>query len=118
MVVRTMPSPNLWQQVLATLEIELDPVAVSTWFRNTQLYETSEDKIIIACTDSYSKSIIQKRYAEKIADIIKQIERRKYDIDFIVKPMRVQAPVHGPLFDEAPDIPTSPQTQHTPPPQE
>ena len=98
-----MPSSNLWQQVLATLEIELDPVAVSTWFRNTQLYETTEDKIIIACTDSYSKSIIQKRYAEKIADIIKNIEKHKYQIDFIIKPQRVHTPIRGPLFDESPD---------------
>ncbi|NTV30667.1 chromosomal replication initiator protein DnaA [candidate division WWE3 bacterium] len=110
-----MASPNLWQQVLATLEIELDPAAVSTWFRNTQLYETSEDKIIIACTDSYSKSIIQKRYADKIADIIRQIEQRKYSIDFIVKPLRVQTPVHGPLFDEAPDLKASPLATNSSP---
>lgn len=104
---------DLWKQVLAMLEIELDPAIVSTWFKNTQLYETSENKIIIACGDSYGRNIIQKRYSEAIETILTDLYDRKMRVEFIVKPQKIQETITGPLFDEAPE-PTT--TNHNQPP--
>lgn len=95
---------NVWKQTLAALELDLDPAVISTWFKNTQLFETSEDKIIVACSDSYSKNVIQGRYGEKIAGIVAQLRQKKTPIEFIVKPARMAQPVTGPLFDEAPSV--------------
>jgi chromosomal replication initiator protein len=95
---------NVWQQTLAALELEIDPVIISTWFRNTQIFETSEDKLIVACTDAYSKSVIQKKYGETVEKIVHQILKRKLKIEFIVKP-KINNPIPiitGPLFDQPP----------------
>ena len=91
---------NLWQQALTSLELEIDPAVVSTWFRNTQLYETSEDKLIIACTDAYSKSIIQRKYAKQLEEIIRNLNKKKIGLEFVVKPSRVKSAISGPLFDQ------------------
>lgn len=93
---------NLWQQTLSALELELDPAVISTWFNSTHLYETSEDKLIIACADSYSKNVIQSRYADKIKALVTKIQPTTSTIEYIVKPHRVTESIEGPLFDEAP----------------
>lgn len=94
---------DLWQKVLATLEVDLDPITLSTWFRHTHLYETTENRVIIACKDTYSRNIIQKKYESKIKTIIHQITAQKMTLEFIVKPERIQAPITGPLFDFPPE---------------
>ncbi len=93
---------NLWKQTLGALEIDLDPAVIATWFKNTHIYETTENKIIIACPDSYSRNIIENRYAEKIRLIISAVTGQKIVIEFIVKPQKIQQTMTGPLFDEAP----------------
>ncbi len=93
---------NLWKQTLGALEIDLDPAVIATWFKNTHIYETTENKIIIACPDSYSRNIIENRYAEKIRLIISAITGQKIVVEFIVKPQKIQQTLTGPLFDEAP----------------
>lgn len=98
-----MSTTPIWNQVLAALEIELDPVAVSTWFRNTSLYETSEDKVIIACTDAYSKNIIQKRYSEPTERILREVIGTAVTVEYILRPPRLPTKtLSGPLFDEPP----------------
>lgn len=107
-----MSTAPIWKQALAALEIELDPVIVSTWFRNTSLYETSENKVIIACTDAYSKSIIQKRYKDQILSVLKQIVGPMVEVEFILRPVKISGiPLSGPLFDE---VPTSPHVVSEP----
>ena len=94
---------NLWEQTLASLELELDPAVISTWFKNTHLYETTEDRLIVACSDTYSKNIIHTRYAETIMSTLKRLKGTSVTIEFIVKPTKAEPkPVTGPLFDEAP----------------
>jgi chromosomal replication initiator protein len=94
---------NPWQQTLTALELELDPAVISTWFSKTTLYETSEDRLVIACTDSYSKNVIQSRYADKIQQILQSLYSKKMTVDFIVKPNKIEETVTGPLFDDPPN---------------
>lgn len=91
---------------------------ISTWFKNTYLYETSEDKVIIACADAYSKNVIEQRYAEKIKGIIKGLRGKQLDVGFLVKAGRIAETMRGPLFDDLPghQAPTE-QSHSSPPPQ-
>ena len=98
-------SGNLWQQVLAALEVDLDPSIISTWFRNTQLFETTENKVIVACYDAYSRNIIQRRYEDQITDIVKQVTKKNMKLEFIIKPSTSPTPITGPLFDESTQLP-------------
>ncbi len=105
---------NPWEQTLSALELELDPAIISTWFKKTNLYETSEDKLIIACTDAYSKNVIQSRYSDKIKTILQELYKKKMDIDFIVQPEKISEPISGPLFDEPPEIKQHPVSNTNP----
>jgi chromosomal replication initiator protein len=59
---------SLWQSVLGEIEISVPHATYVTWFKNTQLVETSQNKVTIAVPNIFAV----RQFQVKFADLVKQ----------------------------------------------
>ncbi len=104
---------NLWEQVLATLEIELDQSIVATWLNKTRLFETDENRLLIACQDAYATEIIKNRYSDLIQKTVYDLTGKKFRFSFRSQPESTETITKGPLFDQLPSQTTENSQQIT-----
>lgn len=84
---------SLWQSVLGEIELSVSTANFQTWFKDTELVESSNDEVIIAVKNIFAKKQFEARFNTQIIDVLKKngITPRKvtYEIKTIGKKTRV-----------------------------
>src|SRR3989344_3564046 len=106
-----MNSPKqIWQAVLGNLELSLSKANFTTWFKNTQVLDQSEDKIIVGVPNIFTKEWLLNKYHQDILKALKTInpviKHVEYQISstFMPKsgsPVKVATTVVVPEYREA-----------------
>ena len=52
---------EIWSSVIALLEKELTPTAVSTWFYDAEAIDLQEDRLVICTPSDFKKNILVQR---------------------------------------------------------
>jgi chromosomal replication initiator protein len=87
-----MTKEELWQAILAQIQLSISSANFSTWFKNTSILSKEKDIIIISVPNNFSKEWLEKKYNKlilKIArDLDKEIKRIEYKVSSkpILKP--------------------------------
>jgi chromosomal replication initiator protein len=68
-----MNNEQLWQAVLGELELLISKANFITWFKSTFIISSHEDAIVIATPNSFTKSWLEKKYADQILQALKNI---------------------------------------------
>ena len=80
---------TLWRGVLETIKVSVSPAIFSTWFSQTHLVSTKEDKdkvvIEIGCSSSYVKTTLESRYFGLIQDSLIATLGKPCSLTFLVK---------------------------------
>ena len=77
---------DIWQQLLSRIETQLKPQNFKTWFKPTQLYSLTQNKLTIQVPNDFFKEWLEEKYLKKIKEEIKQLTGRKLEVDFIFFP--------------------------------
>ncbi len=72
-----MNSEQLWQATLGELELTVSKVHFTTWFRNTFIVDWSEDKVIIAVPNNFTKAWLENKYNKSIVTVLQNITENK-----------------------------------------
>lgn len=97
-----MTNKELWQTVLAELELTLSPTQFKTFFSQTDLLENEKDLLKVACPTTYIKNRVEQNHQQQITEIINRITKKENFLNFVVKPsVKADAGSPGPLFDKA-----------------
>lgn len=80
-----MNKKELWDVVLAQIELNTSEVNFTTWFKDTSVYSVENNKIIIAVPNTFVKEWLSKNYNKKLLEIIKKTENDIKKIDYIIK---------------------------------
>ncbi|PIR93751.1 chromosomal replication initiator protein DnaA [Candidatus Falkowbacteria bacterium CG10_big_fil_rev_8_21_14_0_10_39_11] len=61
---------NLWQAVLADLELKLSKASFTTWLKNTFIVSSGDGRIIIGVPNTFSQAWLKQKYHQTIYKII------------------------------------------------
>lgn len=81
-----MELENLWQTVLAQIQLNISPANFATWFNNTKIISLEKDVITVSVPNSFSKEWLEQKYSKDILKIIHSIDENIKSIVFVVDP--------------------------------
>lgn len=63
---------SLWQSVLGEIELSVSTANFQTWFKDTELIDSSDDEVVIAVKNIFAKKQFEARFNSQIAEILKK----------------------------------------------
>lgn len=75
---------TLWNDVLNIIKVELTEVSFNTWLKSIEPISLSNNNIILAVPNDFTKGILKGRYYNLIKNSIKQVTNEDYSIEFII----------------------------------
>ena len=75
---------TLWEKTLDIIKSELSEVSFNTWIKSCQPISMSNTSIKISVPNSFTQDILNKRYKDLVANSIKAVCSKLYDIDFVI----------------------------------
>jgi len=67
-----MTNREIWQAVLAELELSISKPNFVTWFRNTDILSYNDNCIILCVPNAFNRAWLEKKYHQSI---VKSLER-------------------------------------------
>ncbi len=68
-----MNHDQVWQSVLAEIELTISKANFTTWFKNTFISSIEDDKIIICVPNTFTKAWLEKKYHSEIVKAIENV---------------------------------------------
>lgn len=75
---------DLWAKTLETIKSELSEVSFNTWIKSCEPISISNNTIKISVPNSFTQDILNKRYKDLVANSIKAVCSKLYNIEFII----------------------------------
>ena len=63
---------SLWQSVLGEIELSVSTANFQTWFKDTELIDSSDEEVVIAVKNIFAKKQFEARFNDQIAEILKK----------------------------------------------
>lgn len=75
---------NIWNEVLKLIKVELTEVSFNTWLKTIKPITMTDNRIILAAPNEFTKGILEGRYYNLIKNAIKQITDKEFNIQFTI----------------------------------
>ena len=75
---------ELWKKTLDIIKGELSEVSFNTWIKSCEPISMSSDTIKISVPNAFTQEILEKRYKDLVANSIKAICSKLYNIEFLI----------------------------------
>ena len=75
---------DLWAKTLEIIKSELSEVSFNTWIKSCEPISISDDVLKISVPNSFTQDILNKRYKVLVANSIKAVCSKLYQIDFVI----------------------------------
>jgi len=88
---------ELWQAVLAQIQLSTSRANFATWFHNTKILSEDNGEILISVPNSFSKEWLSNKYHTSILKIIRSLDKNIRAINYIVdleKPQKTEKNKH------------------------
>jgi len=83
-----MNSEELWQAVLAQLQLSLSPASFTTWFKNTKISSLEKNTAIISVPNSFVKEWLEQKYTKTILKILHSLDEDIKEIRYEIKSVK------------------------------
>ncbi len=71
-----MTNQEIWQAVLAELELSISKANFNTWFKNTGIFTFNENVVMLCVPSSFTKSWIENKYHRAIIQSLERITQK------------------------------------------
>jgi len=79
-----MTKEELWQAVLAQIQLNISPANFATWFRNTEISSYKNGVVFVSAPNSFVKEWLEQKYNKIISKILhsldEEIKEAKYEV--------------------------------------
>lgn len=85
--------PGLWQAVLGEIELSVSRGNFVTWFKNTQLVQQTDEKVVIGVPNVFIKQQLERKYHELVVETLRKngVEPKEIEYKIVsVTPERSQ----------------------------
>ncbi len=93
---------EIWKTILALLENEMTPTAVSTWFYDIEPVSLDEDRFVLCCPTDFKREIIRSRYLPTLEKAFYELFAEQIQVEVISPAQRDGYAGQGGLSDAAP----------------
>ncbi len=76
---------SLWQSVLGEIELSVPHATFVTWFKNTELIESSDEQVIIAVPNIFAVRQFQVKFTDQIKQVLAKNGVQPARIEYVVK---------------------------------
>jgi len=77
-----MKEKDLWQAVLAQIQLTLSPASFATWFKDTQIVSVENGKVLISVPNSFVKEWLEQKYRKTIHKILQSLNENIREVEF------------------------------------
>jgi len=96
-----MTNEELWQAVLAQIQLSISQPNFATWFKNTELISHKEGKVVVCVPNSFVKEWLENKYNKTIFKILHNLEEGIKEVEYAVGKtalkMKKVAPAEAPF---------------------
>lgn len=75
----------LWQSVLGEIELSVSHAAFTTWFKNTELVEQTDDAVTIAVPNIFAKRQFEVKFNDQIKSVLEKNGATPAKIIYVVQ---------------------------------
>ncbi len=75
---------EIWQAVLAEIELVISPASFTTWFRNTSLIDFENETVIVSVPNGFAKEWLENKYNQFILKAIKNFRENTRKVRCVV----------------------------------
>ena len=90
-----MPNEELWQAVLAQIQLNISPANFATWFANTKISAIEDNVVVVSVPNSFSKEWLEQKHNKEILKILKSIDDNIRGIQYVVNPANIKVATIG-----------------------
>ncbi len=80
-----MQNQMLWQSVLGEIELSVSRATYVTWFKNTELLESSDDSITVAVPNIFAKRQFEVKFDKQIKEVLQKNGLKPAFVNYTVK---------------------------------
>jgi len=77
-----MSNEELWQAVLAQIQLNTSPANFATWFKNTEISSQKDGQITISTPNSFVKEWLENKYGKSIFKILHSLDEKIKEVNF------------------------------------
>src|SRR3989344_2374252 len=79
-----MTNEELWQTVLAQIQLNISPANFSTWFKNTNIILQKENEVVVSVPNSFAKEWLEQKYNKIIYKILNSLDIKIKSIQYTI----------------------------------
>jgi chromosomal replication initiator protein len=84
MLLEIMTKEELWQAVLAQIQLNISQANFATWFKGTRISDYKEGQITVLAPNSFAKEWLENKYGKTIFKIFYSLDRNIKDVKYIL----------------------------------
>ncbi len=81
-----MNNGELWQSVLAQMQLHISKANFSTWFQNTEISSKDNEKITISVPNAFSKEWLSNKYYKLMLKTMHDMDSTIKELEFVINP--------------------------------
>ena len=79
-----MNNQELWQSVLAQVQLNISPVNFAIWFKDTEIISCKKEKVMVAVPNSFVKEWLETKYNKLIFKTLHDLDIKIKDVKYVV----------------------------------
>lgn len=81
---------DLWQSVLAQMQLHISKANFATWFQNTEISQKDSEKVVISVPNAFSKEWLSNKYYKIMLKTMRDIDGTIKELDFVINPQALK----------------------------
>ena len=82
-----MTKEELWESVLARVQLAISAANFSTWFQNTSIFSIEKRKVTVSVPNNFSKEWLQNKYNKLILKYLREIDSNIKEVEYKISPL-------------------------------
>jgi chromosomal replication initiator protein len=93
-----MTNEELWQAVLAQIQLNISQANFATWFKNTNIASQKEGQIVISVPHSFAKEWLENKYGKTIFKILYGLDKEIKEVKYCVGKSDLKSVPRAPIL--------------------
>lgn len=79
-----MNDEELWQAVLAQIQLQISPASFATWFKNTRVVSQKESCVLVSVPNSFAREWLEQKYNKTIFKVLRGLNDKVKEVKYEV----------------------------------
>jgi len=93
-----MTNEELWQTVLAQIQLNISQANFATWFKNTEIASQKDGQVLVVVPNSFVKEWLENKYNKNILKILHNLNEEVKDVKYTIGKSRLKILKREPMI--------------------